>query len=184
MFYCPNDKNELKSVAFKSVNVLECNLCKGLFFDREELTKAKNNTDNDLRWLNFDLFSEKDHKYNDHPSSKKCPKDNTEMSSLKYQHSTVLIDKCNTCKGVWLDHGEFQKIINYLEKIVVSESAKGYEKETIKKFLELGTDHEDKISEFKDLLVLTKLLEERFIIEHPSLEETIRAITVNTPPGL
>lgn len=38
-----------------------------------------------------------------------CPIDNTVMTKLNKEG--VVIDVCPTCKGVWLDRGELEKII-------------------------------------------------------------------------
>ena len=38
----------------------------------------------------------------------KCPSDGTELSSI--QVSSITIDKCHECDGIWLDHGELQRL--------------------------------------------------------------------------
>ncbi|MDO8609143.1 MAG: zf-TFIIB domain-containing protein [bacterium] len=175
---CPNGDGELKPAHFKGVALFECHTCKGLWFTQEEMNKAKNNRDDNLRWLNFDLFEEKGKKYVNSQGSKNCPKNNVAMSSLVYQESGVRIDKCDKCHSIWLDDGEFQKIIEYLEKIVITENASVYAKDTLKKLLDVRSNHEDKISEIKDFLTVSKLLEERVLAEHPKLEEIVRTATI------
>ena len=36
----------------------------------------------------------------------KCPKCGSDLEEINYQN--VMIDMCNDCKGVWLDHGELE----------------------------------------------------------------------------
>ncbi len=44
----------------------------------------------------------------------KCPIDNSELQMTERQ--SVEIDYCPTCRGVWLDRGELDKIIERSEK--------------------------------------------------------------------
>jgi Zn-finger nucleic acid-binding protein len=48
------------------------------------------------------------------------------MGTIAYETSGVIIDKCSSCHGIWLDHGEFEKIVRHLEREVSSETAAQY----------------------------------------------------------
>ena len=41
-----------------------------------------------------------------------CPKCNFEMLEMKIEtlHGQVVIDKCNSCKGLWFDNGEAEQL--------------------------------------------------------------------------
>jgi hypothetical protein len=82
---------------------------------------------------------------------------------------------------VWLDHGELAKIINYLENIVTSESAKNYVKDTFKQFIEIFKSKKGVVSEVKDFLAVLYLLELRICVENPALEKASQNIYRNTP---
>lgn len=164
---CPKDQHNLKSASLKGIQIDECPQCGGIWFDRDELRKAKDKTDDDLRWLDFELFDEDADKYNPQPSSKKCPKDQTNMASLEYMDSKVIIEKCDTCRGIWLDKKEFEKIIKYLETKVVSEPASEYRKLVLRELREILTGPEDPISEIRDFFAVLRLFEIRLIVEHP-----------------
>ncbi len=41
----------------------------------------------------------------------KCPKDNTEL--IVDERHGIEIDHCPTCRGVWLDRGELDKILEH-----------------------------------------------------------------------
>lgn len=165
--HCPNCQHLLKKESFHGVQIDYCTSCKGLWFDRGELRKAKDNTDENLRWLDFYLFEEKEGKYIDSSSKRKCPIDATLMVSQKYAESGILINKCLQCQGVWLDYHEFEKIVEYLHKKIYSETAAEYSIDAAKQLLEIGKGHENKKSEIKDFLAVLKLLETRFVVEHP-----------------
>ncbi|MDP2632925.1 MAG: zf-TFIIB domain-containing protein [Candidatus Curtissbacteria bacterium] len=167
MLKCPKCEHSLKEITYKEVKINECDNCKGKWFDRDELRKAKDRTDDDLRWLDFDLFDDNADKYHASPSQRKCPKDSTPMTSLQYMGSKVAIDKCNTCEGVWLDSEEFEKIIKYLENIVISKPASVYAKETVKEFSEILTGPENRISEIKDFLSVLWFFQLRLAVENP-----------------
>jgi Zn-finger nucleic acid-binding protein len=44
----------------------------------------------------------------------KCPIDNTELQMTERQN--IEIDYCPTCRGVWLDRGELDKIIDRVQE--------------------------------------------------------------------
>lgn len=166
---CPNDGNDLESKTFKKVKVHECSKCDGLWFDRDELRRAKDSTDEDLRWLDFDIFEEKGNKYSKNDSHKHCPKDSVDLKTLTYSGSKVSIETCPRCEGIWLDHDEFKKIIDYLEKIVVTDTSGDYAKETLNAFVEILNGPEDSASEIKDFLSVLKLADMRLGAEHPHI---------------
>lgn len=45
-----------------------------------------------------------------------CPKDGRELVEFEFgQHSGIKVDVCGECGGLWLDSGELDKILAYLE---------------------------------------------------------------------
>jgi len=45
----------------------------------------------------------------------KCPKCGTDLEELDYQK--VMIDRCNECKGIWLDAGELELLVEGEAKV-------------------------------------------------------------------
>lgn len=178
---CPDCKGELQQYDCKGIMIDECIRCKGKWFDRDELRRAKDRTDDDLRWLDFDPFGKDAEQLSVASKGKVCPKCSKKMKSLKYMDSKVSIDKCPSCKGVWLDPGELAKIIRYLENKVCTETAKEYAKDTFKQFTEIFTGQEGLISEAKDFLAILYLLKLRIVVEHPIFAEALQMIYQNTP---
>lgn len=178
---CPDCKSKLQQVNCKGIIIDECIKCKGKWFDRDELRKAKDRTDDDLRWLDFDPFGEDAEQLSVAAEGKVCPKCSKKMLSLKYIDSKVIIDKCICCKGIWLDPGEFAKIIRYLENKVCAKTEAEYLKDTFKQFTEVFTGPEGLISEVKDFLAVLYLLELRIAVEHPHLAKASLRIYQSTP---
>jgi Zn-finger nucleic acid-binding protein len=166
---CPDCIGELRPFDFKGITINECIECKGKWFDRDELRKAKDSADEDLRWLDFDPFGEDAEKLSAASEGKFCPKCGQKMSSLKYMDSQVVIDKCSHCEGVWLDAGELAKIILYLEKKINTETSKEYAKDTFKEFIKIFSGKKGLLSEVKDFLAVFYLLRLRIAVEHPKL---------------
>lgn len=173
---CPNCGKELKTTTYLGLKIEECNSCGGMWFDRDELRRAKDNQDADLQWLDFELFEDKKEKYVERPGKKFCPKDNAKLVSKNYAESKVSIDVCEMCQGVWLDKAEFKKIIKYLENIVTSKPANEYAKETLKEFEEIFTGPESRISEIKDFVAVVKFFQLRLAVENPWVIKVSQAI--------
>lgn len=169
---CADCNTELKQSTFKGIKIDTCPECNGRWFDREELKKAKDNADEDLRWINFDPFSKEADDYSVKSEKKKCPKCNTTMASLNYKKSNIILNKCETCHGVWVHHGEFKKIILYLEKTLADLSSGEIAIDSLKHLFEIK-DIEEGI---KDYFVIFKLLNLKVSIEHPTLAEAINNI--------
>lgn len=173
---CPGCQNDLQPVNCKGIVIDECLNCKGKWFDRDELRKAKDSADESLRWLDFDPFSKEAEQLSIASEEKKCPKCSNNLASLKYMDSTIVIDKCLQCKGVWLEPKELTRIIRYLEKRLSTETAKEYAADAAKQFMEIFTGHEGIVSEVKDFLAVFYLLELRIAVEHPTLANTAQKI--------
>ena len=46
--------------AIGPVEVEECERCKGVWFDKDELRQAKDITDSDLNWMDFEIWKHED----------------------------------------------------------------------------------------------------------------------------
>ncbi|HEX4348047.1 MAG TPA: zf-TFIIB domain-containing protein [Vicinamibacterales bacterium] len=92
-----------------------CPKCKGIWLIQDELRKLKNKEDGGaLRWLNDEI--ENIDKTAAVASPRVCPQDKTAtVMTVLFGHSSVLIDWCRTCHGIWLDRNEFQTIVDYLK---------------------------------------------------------------------
>jgi len=174
--HCPDCLNNLNEADFRGIKIQECGICRGRWFARQELSKAKDHVDQDLRWLDFDPFAKDAAKFAVPPEQKQCPHCERKMDSLTYERSGVVINRCLECQGVWVHHDEFEKIIQYLEHLLVSRPSQQYLVDSMRQFLELATGKEDFVSELKDFLVVLKLSELRVGVEHPNVASAIKKI--------
>ena len=187
---CPVCKKELEKAIFFNVEVDYCPKCLGIWFEEEELRLAKDEKDKNLNWLDIDLWKYKKKfeisrggrlcpvcrmplygvKYGD---SKIHPVKSAKGSASKKQFNGVKVDVCNLCKGIWLDRGEFKKIIEYLKEKADYEVLNKYAKNVAKEFWEIFTGPETFQEEILDFLTLLKLLNYKFITQHPNIAKII-----------
>lgn len=177
---CPIDKTPLETHTVHDIQVEECPECKGLWFKADEMRKAKDATDPDLRWLDFDLWSDSD-ALSAEWSSRKCPYCGHTMMRIAYDHTGVIVDYCPDGHGIWLDKGEFQAIIEALEKEVATKNVSDYVDASLVEAREVVAGDEGFVSEWKDFLTVTRLLQYRVLAEHPRLAELLVALQTSNP---
>ena len=168
---CPEDGSELQTTDYKGVPIDVCPRCHGRWFDRDELRKAKDRTDDDLRWLDFDPFGKEADRFTIPSEGKRCPRDAAEMNALTYEQSGVVIDRCPRCQGIWLNHDEFEKIVHYLERLLLTKPAAELRTDTLKQLVEVVAGPEGVVSEVRDFFAVLKMLQLRLSIERPEIAE-------------
>ena len=139
---CPNCKKEtLEKIRFHKSEVDICSQCHGIWFERDELRKSKDEKDQYLKWLDIDLWRE-DKKFQVSSFGKICPLCKKAFYEVRYGESNIKVDICNSCMSVWLDGGEFKKIIAYLKNIVDNKTLAKYFKHTFEEAKEIFTGPE------------------------------------------
>lgn len=177
---CPDCGVELVEATLAYVAVHDCHKCKGIWFEHNELERAKDNGDRWVRWIDFDVFSGA--KGGGERGQRPCPVCGEAMAVLVYPQSDVKIDVCVTDHGVWLDAGEFKKIIKELDDLTNRISAKQYEHIAAQELKEIVTGgHESRISEIRDFLAVFRLLEMRFGVENPQISKAVMTLSETTP---
>ena len=169
---CPNDNEQLEKVLFRSVEVDYCPKCLGIWFDSDELRFAKDSRDENLNWVDVDLWRDKG-RFEVFRVTKHCPVDRVGLQEIRYDGSKTKVDYCKMCHGVWLDRGEFKQIINYLKNKSDYEILHHYTKNLIKEMWEVFSGPEVFRSELADFFTLLKLFNYKFIIQHPRITELI-----------
>ena len=91
------------------------------------------------------------------------------MATIGYADTGVQIDYCRSCGGIWLDKGEFPRIIQALEKDVDQMTASDYLKESVRELKNLLSADEDIGEEWKHFQTVLKLLEYSVLAEHRTL---------------
>ena len=77
-----------------------CTQCKGVWFDARELSQSLGRTEGEDH-VPQHAFKAKD---------TACPTCNVKLFEYCYPQTTVLVDGCKQCHGVWLDDAEWKKI--------------------------------------------------------------------------
>lgn len=167
---CPACAAQLDRYSIDGMEFEGCPKCHGMWLARDELRKLKNKVnDGQLHWLN----SEVDHleKARVVSSSRLCPKCPTsQLVSVVFGGSSVVIDYCPKCHGLWLDRGEFDSIVKHLHDEAVNAP-----KETIAR--EIGKDlkaavaggPEGRLAELEDAGAAAEAFANTVIFEHPGL---------------
>lgn len=70
-----------------------------------------------------------------------CPNDNAAMQTV--QRAGVEFDMCPTCRGVWLDRGELEKLMNASRTADGEERQRGDERFTSRPGPQPRRDHDD-----------------------------------------
>lgn len=169
---CPNKHEQLEKALFHNVEVDYCPRCLGIWFDQDELTHAKDEKDNQLNWVDFDIWRHKE-KFEVHQSNRYCPVCRIPFVQMNYDDSKVKIDFCKHCQGIWLDRGEFKQIIVYLKSKADYEILHRYVKNLIVQLWEVFTGPQKLREELADVMMVIKLLNYKFVIQHPNLAKLI-----------
>jgi uncharacterized protein len=169
---CPKCSIDLKTREIQHVEVDECEKCEGVWFEHDELRKVKDNTDNDLNWMDFDILKHRD-RFKAKGSNYKCPNCSAPMYVLDYDSTKVEIDYCSNCQGIWLDKNELQNIIDALENELVNKSLGDYVRATVEEAKELITHPEGFLSEWKDFTTIIRFLEYRILSLKPVIHDTL-----------
>ena len=177
---CPRCKQALVIHTLESVKVHECPACKGAWFDWDELRALKDVTDPDLRWMDFQIWNHQD-RFQIKEIPLKCPSCSGGMVVIDYDTTTVRVDFCLQCQGVWLDGNEFQKIIEELSRELTAKTASEYLRASLKEAKEIITGPETFISEWRDLNTVIRMLHYRIFVENPKVLATIMGIQRASP---
>jgi len=170
--FCPKCKKPLEKTIFYNTEVDYCSQCLGIFFEEEELRWAKDEKDESLRWLDIDLWKDKK-LFKISYGIRLCPKCRLPLYEVYYGDSRIIVDVCNICQGVWLDRGEFKKIIEYLKDKADYEILHNYLKNLKEEFGEIFSGPETLREEFLDFLAILKLLNYKFAVQYPIITRII-----------
>ena len=169
---CPKCEDAMESQTIEDVEIDVCKKCAGVWFDQDELRKAKDQTEPDLNWMDFEIWNNEDKfKFSHKPIQ--CPKCKLDMVLIDYDTTNVEIDYCPKCRGAWLDEGEFKKIIEALNLELANKSIPEYFKASFEEGIEIITGPESFVSEWKDFMNVLRMFQYRFFILNPKLQDTV-----------
>lgn len=169
---CPRCKPALVVHKVEGVEVDKCPECGGLWFQEGEVQTAKDAAAPDLRWLDFDMWQHMD-QYHYSVQDLICPQCTIPMLAVRYGDTNVQVDYCPVCQGMWLDEGEFGRIISELADQAATKGVSDYVKASIEEAAELITGPESRVSEWRDLTAVFKLFQYRLLAENPRLHDML-----------
>ena len=173
MIKCPKcDNEELKEVPFEGVKVDSCSSCKGYWFERDEMRKAKDEKEETMNWMDVDLW-ENEEKFKITKDKFICPDCGLPLYEVNYGDSNIKVDVCNMCEGMWLDKGEFKKVMNYLKEKADDKIMNEYFKTLVEETGEVFLGPESLEEEVRDVLTVLSLLKYRFAGKHPFISRAI-----------
>jgi Zn-finger nucleic acid-binding protein len=175
---CPNkncNHEELKEMMIVGIKADYCPKCFGMWFEKGEFDSAKNAKDMSLRWMDIDLWKDKklfDAKY----SHRTCPKDRSLLYEVSYADSDVKVDVCNLCQGIWLDRGEFDKLLSYLQTKNKKELINNYGKILAQEVWEVFSGPKETREELIDLISVLKVLQYKFASQNDWIAKFIMSL--------
>lgn len=165
---CPSCRSELETRSTNGIEIDECPSCRGIWFDADELRQTKDQADPDLRWMDFELWKHED-EFHVSEKKMKCPKCSIALAAIDYGKTGVEVDFCIQCRGVWLDAGEFEKIIDHLSDDLLNMGLSEYLRASLEEAKEIVTGSESLVSEWRDLSTVLRMLLYRLLSENPKL---------------
>jgi uncharacterized protein len=167
---CPVCGQNLFVYSIFSMDFEGCAKCKGIWLVKDELRKLKNKVnEGSMRWLNDEV--EDMEKTSARVTNRSCVKcKTTKMVSVLFGKSSVIVDWCPQCHGVWLDKGEFEAITAYLRQELGAMHPKDIEKlvaEDLERVWSGGP--ETRIQELLDARAAVSALINTTIFDHPAL---------------
>ncbi len=167
---CPNCHVALEGVDVAGVHIHRCPNCQGTWFDKDELRVLRDREQKGgFHWLDVELWRDIDKFRARQQEGCACPRDGRPMTTVRYGDSEVAIDVCSACHGIWLDKGEYQRILDYLEETLDASSSADYLKDLREEFVQALEGHESPVEALRDVGKILYLLEVRFTVEHPAL---------------
>jgi Zn-finger nucleic acid-binding protein len=119
---CPNDNSEMHQVKIVShyggpIIVDQCETCGGIWFDQSELFRAKQGEAEEIEVLNTEMLRTPSVIED---STLLCPRDQAAMTRFtdKYFPQEIVLVRCPSCHGIWLNRGTFTKYQQFRQKLM------------------------------------------------------------------
>lgn len=174
---CPVCESPLNLYSISSMEYEGCGKCKGLWLVKDELRKLKNRTeDGKLHWMNAEI--ENIEKTSVGPTNRPCVKcKGVKLISAVFGHSSIVINWCQKCYGIWLEHSEFESIVEYLKNESLKATFGELKKEVSKDVKRIVTGGpESRLAEIADADAAIHALINATVFEHPALFKLCMAV--------
>ena len=179
---CPVCKPEVKMNLYElhSVKYEGCPKCKGMFLDKGELRKLKDESEQ-KSWMRLDWIDDELEEIENSlriDTNRFCPKcKEVKMVGGYYGKSNVQIEWCPGCKGVWLDRKEFRDITDYLKEKLSGMTSKEMKDKLLKEIKEVWNGPEPTLEELKDARSALSAFISISVFEHPTLYKVLKGFS-------
>ncbi len=102
---CPSCSKQMRATEWEGIRLFDCDKCRGLWVDERQLTALFQSEPPEelinpkVRRVSF---------YKTQEGRRSCPKCRKTLKVKKVEE--VPIERCEYCKGAWLEHGEFHAL--------------------------------------------------------------------------
>ena len=104
---CPKCAKQLFSTTVRGTEVDQCKSCGGIWFDESELETILELKPSELKPLRKGR-----HQSDLNVVKGKCPRDDNDLLRVcSARNSAIVVDTCLECRGIWLDGGEFDRLL-------------------------------------------------------------------------
>jgi Zn-finger nucleic acid-binding protein len=143
---CPVDKTEMHRVKIVShygqpIELDQCESCGGIWFDKAELFRAQQGEAEKIESLNTDILK--------NPSMIEksrliCPRDKTALYRFtdRYFPKDIILARCPTCEGIWLNRGLFTKYQRFRQELKRNKEKSPEDKELEERLSNLIAEHQ------------------------------------------
>lgn len=112
---CPNCNSGLKTISYEGIQIETCPGCEGEWLDEGELANVnrarERRFDKEERRAVTQATKIKSVKLDDVDRDLTCPKCGGQTDAVNFGgNSGIIIDRCTSCGGIWLDAGELKKV--------------------------------------------------------------------------
>ena len=135
---CPRDGTTLQRVEILEVELDKCHKCDGLWLDPGELKRLRDAKIEGIEEVIEKKYGDPEFEEGAPEGYMRCPKcdDGRLIRFFYYYVNPIQVDRCDTCKGIWLDDGELDAIIGEKKSVDESEQAR-----KLKRFLKAVHRH-------------------------------------------
>jgi Zn-finger nucleic acid-binding protein len=161
---CPVCRISLRDREFLNISFRECPQCAGIWLFKEALSSIQNEDARNLAVMESMASGI--------PSAKpsvvrECPSCGLAMERFRYLiHTPIALDRCNSCKGLWIDDGELMQMAEALTQEVQQPAGIDCDPElearkrvTIALFT---TQHEREMARYHAMAILTGLFSHHY----------------------
>ena len=177
---CPNCQYEITATQTHEISIEVCSNCGGTWFDQGELRQLKDKALPDANWMDFNIEANTE-AYKLDWGERICPVCQEHLVRVEYADTGVIVDACSKHHGIYLDKGEFETILDTLEKEISSKEMPDYLRDSLKQGKDVISGKEGRHSEWQDFSTVVRLMADRFMVDHPTFARALAEFALASP---